>query len=157
MRAVSPSIGSNIQHPTSNIQHPKRPPAGHSMLDVGCWMLDVLSQDCPCLVFLVTSPVAFRAVLWLALLVLSHRQTALAIQFESFQQPARRLRGNRQFLTLLGWPFLFPGLRFRRTALPVVLFVVVARRTRRHERLGDLPFELLQFFAKFAFARQQAH
>src|ERR1035437_2458696 len=32
-------LTSNIEHRTSNIQRPVRPP--HSMLDVGCWMFDV--------------------------------------------------------------------------------------------------------------------
>jgi uncharacterized protein len=32
----------NIEHPTSNIQHPMAMRSGHrSMLDVGCWMFDV--------------------------------------------------------------------------------------------------------------------
>jgi hypothetical protein len=40
----------NIQHPTSNIQHPmglRR--AFHWMLDVGCWMLDVPNKAIPAL------------------------------------------------------------------------------------------------------------
>jgi len=31
----------NIEHPTSNIEHPRMVGARHWALDVGCWMLDV--------------------------------------------------------------------------------------------------------------------
>src|SRR5215471_2427727 len=41
-------IGENIQHPTSNIQHPislrRSSRLSNSAFDVGCWMLDVPSQ-----------------------------------------------------------------------------------------------------------------
>ena len=46
LRSLSEHPTSNIQHPTSNIQYPisnrpKRAEVGGSILDVGCWMLDV--------------------------------------------------------------------------------------------------------------------
>ena len=68
------------------------------------------------------SPVPSRAILWFALLALSHRQAAFAIQLESIQQPARGFRGNVHLLSFLRWPFFFSSLRLRWSPFSLLFF-----------------------------------
>ena len=57
----------NIQHPTSNIQHPLDARRGcHWMFDVGCWMLDV-PKSCSSLSILADENLPARSLCWLLL------------------------------------------------------------------------------------------